>query len=96
MLSYLIHAPFGLSDAEIQSAWADMEAVKASGKARSIGVSNFLRPQLEAVLAKAKTPPSLNQIEFHPYLQHANDLVGWCKAQGIVLAAYVSRLPDRC
>ena len=65
-----------------------MEAVKASGKARSVGVSNYLRPQLEAVLATAKIPPSINQIEFHPYLQHTDDLVGWCKSKGVALASY--------
>ena len=69
-----------------------MEAVRASGKARSIGVSNFIRPHLEAILAKAKAPPTINQIEFHPYLQHV-DLVDWCKAQGIALTAYSVQTP---
>ena len=66
-----------------------MESVKAASQARSIGVSNYLRPHLEATLATAKVPPSINQIEFHPYLQHhEGDLVEWCKAHDIALAAY--------
>lgn len=64
-----------------------MEAVKASGKAKSIGVSNFLQPHLEAILKTAKTPPSINQIEYHPYLQHG-DLVAWSKSKGITTSAY--------
>ena len=47
-----------------------MEQVKASGLARSIGVSNYLPEHLDWILETAQTPPSINQIEFHPYLQH--------------------------
>ena len=64
-----------------------METVKASGKARSIGVSNYLQPHLSATLATAKTPPSINQIEYHPYLQHAN-LLDYHKSKDIAVAAY--------
>src|SRR5438034_1059123 len=85
---YLIHAPFfAKSDKDLQEAWAEMERIKESGKARSIGVSNFLRPQLEAVLESAKIVPSINQIEYHPYLQHG-DLVLFHKAKGIATASY--------
>ena len=47
-----------------------MEKVLSSGKAKSIGVSNYLQPHLEATLKTATHPPSINQIEYHPYLQH--------------------------
>ena len=47
-----------------------MEQVKAAGLARSIGVSNYLPEHLDWILETAQTPPSINQIEFHPYLQH--------------------------
>lgn len=47
-----------------------MEELKSAGLARSIGVSNYLPKQLDWILETAKTPPSINQIEFHPYLQH--------------------------
>jgi diketogulonate reductase-like aldo/keto reductase len=66
--SYLIHAPFFSEDH--QAKWAQMEQVKASGLARSIGVSNYLPEHLDWILETAQTPPSINQIEFHPYLQH--------------------------
>ncbi|CAG8887744.1 unnamed protein product [Penicillium nalgiovense] len=80
---YLIHAPyFAKTKKELQAAWAAMEQVKASGKARSIGVSNFLQSDLETILETAKVVPSVNQIEFHPYLQHGN-LVPYQESKGI-------------
>lgn len=86
--SYLIHSPFwATTDAELQSAWAEMEAVKAAGLAKSIGVSNYFVPHLEATLKTAKIVPAINQIEFHPYLQHA-PLLDFHKAHGIATAAY--------
>ncbi|KAK4237650.1 NADP-dependent oxidoreductase domain-containing protein [Achaetomium macrosporum] len=86
---YLIHSPFWASSpAELQQKWAEMEALKESGRARSIGVSNFLREHLETVLATAKHPPVVNQIEYHPYLQHEGGLVEFCRERGIAVAAY--------
>ncbi|KAK3304412.1 NADP-dependent oxidoreductase domain-containing protein [Chaetomium strumarium] len=86
---YLIHSPFWAgSPAELQQKWAEMEALKDSGRARSIGVSNYLREHLEAVLATAKHPPVVNQIEYHPYLQHEGGLVDFCREKGIAVEAY--------
>lgn len=90
---YLIHAPwFANSDEDLQQKWADLEAIKASGKAKSIGVSNFTQGHLEAVLKTAKIPPAVNQIEFHPYLQHG-DLLAFHKKHGIAVAAYAPLTP---
>ena len=69
---YLIHAPFfSEKKEEHQAKWKQMEELKAAGLARSIGVSNYLPEHLDWLLETATTPPSINQIEFHPYLQHA-------------------------
>ena len=85
---YLIHAPFfAKSDIDLQTAWTAMETVKASGKAKSIGVSNYLIPHLEATLRTASVKPCLNQIEYHPYLQHAA-LIQYHKERGIAVSAY--------
>ena len=85
---YLIHWPyFTESDEDLQKAWAAMESVKESGKVKSIGVSNYLESHLKATLATAKTPPSINQIEFHPYLQHGS-LLAYHKSQNIAVSAY--------
>lgn len=90
---YLVHAPFfANSEEELQAAWAAMEQVKATGKARSIGVSNFLQNHLETILKTAKVVPSVNQIEFHPYLQHG-DLLKYHESQGIKTASYSGLVP---
>ena len=85
---YLIHQPFfAQSDEDLQQKWRDMEQVKASGKAKSIGVSNYLQNHLEATLKTAVDPPAINQIEYHPYLQHG-DLVAYHRQKHIALSAY--------
>lgn len=88
---YLIHAPFfaddGKNEAKLQEAWATMEKLKESGLTKSIGVSNYMIPHLLATLKTAKIPPSINQIEFHPYLQHG-PLLDFHKTHGIATAAY--------
>jgi diketogulonate reductase-like aldo/keto reductase len=90
---YLIHAPFfAKTDEELQAAWAAMEQVKGSGKARSIGVSNFLQSHLEVILKTAEVVPSVNQIEFHPYLQHGN-LVPYQESKGIKTVSYAGLTP---
>lgn len=96
---YLIHQPFfaeepGVADrdAELRARWAQMEAARASGRARSIGVSNYLAPHLDATLAGATVPPAINQIEYHPYLQHQDgddgDLLAYHREKGIAVSAY--------
>ncbi|ETI24605.1 hypothetical protein G647_03974 [Cladophialophora carrionii CBS 160.54] len=91
---YLIHAPFFAKGDNrlLQQRWAQMEDVLASGKARSIGVSNFLKPHLDAILETAKVRPAINQIEFHPYLQHG-DLLAYHKNKDIRVAAYAPLTP---
>lgn len=85
---YLIHAPFfAATDADLQAKWADMEAIQASGRAKSIGVSNFLIPHLEVILKTAKVVPAINQIEYHPYLQHG-PLLDFHKKHKIATSAY--------
>lgn len=91
---FLIHQPFFAEGdaAKLQKAWADMEAVLASGKAKSIGVSNYRQEDLEATLQTAKTLPSVNQVEFHAYLQREG-LLPFQKEKGIALAAYAPLTP---
>ncbi|TGJ83516.1 hypothetical protein E0Z10_g5249 [Xylaria hypoxylon] len=87
---YLIHAPYSASSPEhLQQTWADLEVIQASGRARSIGVSNFSVSDLETILKTARVVPALNQIEFHPYLQHEPDgLLAFCREKQIAVSAY--------
>ena len=50
-------------------------------------MSNFLVPHLEELLAHASLPPSVNQIEVHPFLQQ-RETRAFCEAKGIVVEAY--------
>jgi diketogulonate reductase-like aldo/keto reductase len=80
-----------------------MEQVKQSGKARSIGASNFVRKDLEYILNGGTTDsPAVNQLEYHPCLPRENDgelYIPWMQSQGILVAASkclspVARCPD--
>lgn len=85
---YLIHSPF-FSDSkeEHQAKWKQMEEIKAQGLAKSIGVSNYLPEHLEWIMETCTTPPAINQVEFHPYLQR-EELIAYHKKKGIATEAY--------
>ncbi len=55
-----------------------MEELKAQGLTKSIGVSNYLPEHLDWILETCTVSPSINQIEFHPYLQR-EDLIKYHK-----------------
>lgn len=47
-------------------AWRAMEEAQAEGKIKSIGVSNFMKRHLDALLETAKVTPAVNQILLNP------------------------------
>ncbi|ELU43101.1 aldo/keto reductase family domain-containing protein [Rhizoctonia solani AG-1 IA] len=66
-----------------------MEDLKTEGKARSIGVSNFRAKDLKAVIEVAKIIPSVNQIEFHPYVfASVQPLLELCRQHNITIESY--------
>jgi alcohol dehydrogenase (NADP+) len=71
----------------VAETWGAMEAVADAGLARGIGVSNFSVHKLERLLKDARIPPSVNQIEMHPYLQQP-EMLAFCDAHDIHLTAY--------
>ncbi|XP_035520478.1 aldo-keto reductase family 1 member B1 [Morone saxatilis] len=75
------------SDIDYIDVWRGMEALQASGKVKSIGVSNFSILQLERLLALCRVPPAVNQVELHPYLVQT-DMIEFCKSKNIALTAY--------
>ena len=82
---YLIHSPLC---GKIVDTWRALLSLKAKGLVRSIGVSNFGVHHLKALQSSfPKDLPSVNQLELTPYLTR-NDLVSYCREQGISLVAY--------
>ncbi|KAL8287501.1 hypothetical protein RQP46_003359 [Phenoliferia psychrophenolica] len=71
----------------IQETWADMEALLATGKVRSIGVSNFSIKNLEYLLETAKVVPAVNQIESH-ICWPQQDVADFCASKGIFNTAH--------
>jgi diketogulonate reductase-like aldo/keto reductase len=81
---YLLHWP--VAGKRLDS-WRALERLHEEKRARAIGVSNFLRPHLEELLAHARVAPAVNQIELSPFLQR-REAVDHCRANGIVVEAY--------
>ncbi|GAA2228792.1 aldo/keto reductase [Herbiconiux moechotypicola] len=83
---YLIHWPApALGNFEV--AWKGLEAIAASGRARAIGVSNFLVPHLEALMGETSIVPAVNQIELHVDFQQA-ELRAFHARHGIATEAW--------
>ena len=83
---YLIHWPLPMFD-EYVEAWKTLEEIAASGKAKAIGVSNFLPEHLQRLFDETETVPAVNQIELHPELQQ-RELVEFCRQHDIAIEAW--------
>ncbi|GHC63987.1 aldo/keto reductase [Ulvibacter litoralis] len=76
-----------LEEAPIIDTWRGMEKAKEGRLARHIGVSNFSKKKLKALIEQATIKPEVNQVELHPLLQQ-NELLAYCKSEGIFVIAY--------
>ncbi|PWZ11183.1 Aldo-keto reductase family 4 member C10 [Zea mays] len=95
---YLIHWPFRVKKGansspenfvtpDIPATWGAMEKLYDAGKARAIGVSNFSSKKLGDLLAVARVPPAVDQVECHPGWQQTK-LHSFCQSTGVHLTAY--------
>ena len=65
---FLIHWPLPtLYGGDFVQTWRALEEIYRSGRARSIGVSNFTPHMLRRLRAETEIRPAVNQIEIHPY-----------------------------
>ncbi|WP_399083597.1 aldo/keto reductase [Streptomyces sp. BBFR2] len=67
---YLIHWPLPAKDTYVDT-YRAFEKIYEEGRARAIGVSNFLPAHLERLLGETSIVPAVNQIELHPYFPQA-------------------------
>ncbi|WP_431999977.1 aldo/keto reductase [Streptomyces sioyaensis] len=67
---YLIHWPLPSRDTYVDT-YKALEKIYADGRAKAIGVSNFLPGHLERLLGEVSVVPAVNQIELHPQFAQA-------------------------
>jgi 2,5-diketo-D-gluconate reductase A len=83
---YLIHWPRPDLDLYAET-WRALERIKADGKARSIGVSNFKISHLDRIVAESDTVPAIDQIELHPAFAQ-RDIRAWGAQNGMAVEAW--------
>ncbi|MFI9628549.1 aldo/keto reductase [Streptomyces sp. NPDC052042] len=83
---YLIHWPVPAKDAYVDT-YKAIEKIYSEGRAKAIGVSNFLPEHLERLLGETSVVPAVNQIELHPQLQQAESRT-FHAAHGIATEAW--------
>lgn len=84
----LLHAPCS-SDRTNAKLWQGMEQALALNLTRAIGVSNYPKTQLRALLAAATTKPAVNQCQMSMANQES-EMLQYCKEEGIVFEAYAA------
>jgi 2,5-diketo-D-gluconate reductase A len=83
---YLVHWPTPAKDNYVH-AWEKLVGIRDRGLARSIGVSNFLVPHLERIVAETGVVPVVDQIELHP--AHAQrEIAGWAEAHDVRIESW--------
>ena len=79
----LVHEPSG----DVADIWRALEEAYRAGKARAIGVSNFLGNDFERLLGTADVMPTVNQLECHVYRQQ-RDMQTACAERGVLMTSW--------
>ncbi|MBI2106279.1 aldo/keto reductase [Candidatus Woesearchaeota archaeon] len=82
---YLIHWPN--KDINLSETLRAFKKLVQEDKVRSIGISNFNVARVKEAKEKSEIPISINQVEYHAYLNQEN-LLKTCKENNIALTAY--------
>lgn len=92
----LIHSPQPWADVnqsdnrykeENKEVWRAMEDALKAGKVRAIGISNFLREDVENLMESCTVKPMVNQLLAH-ITNTPFELIDYCREQNIVVEAY--------
>jgi diketogulonate reductase-like aldo/keto reductase len=81
---FLLHWP--VAGKRLDS-WRALEKIHGEGRARAIGVSNFMVHHLQELIDGARVLPAVNQVEASPFLQQ-REVRALCHEHGIVVEAY--------
>ena len=83
---YLLHWPDGETRNE---AWQAISEIHTQGRAKAVGVSNYMVEHLEEVLDQSGLVPAVNQIELHPFIYNKQKpVLEMCRIHGIAVEAY--------
>ena len=67
--------------------WKALEDAYKAGKVKAIGLSNFLKVDIENILATCEVKPMVNQVLSH-ITNTPFELIDYCKSVGIEMEAY--------
>ena len=70
-----------------REAWRALQDAYKAGKLRAIGVSNFLKQDIDNLWETAEIKPMVNQVLCH-IANTPLDLIEYCQSKGIVMEAY--------
>ncbi|URM53177.1 aldo/keto reductase [Mycoplasma sp. SG1] len=79
----LIHWPTPSS----VNVYKGLEKLYKKGIIKAIGVSNFMKDQLQDFIQQVEVIPAVDQVELHPHLQ-LDDLVQFAKSQNIKITSW--------
>jgi len=74
-------------DIDYVDTWKAMQNFAKSGRAKTLGVSNFNAFQMSRLLKESTDVPAVNQVESHPYFNQ-DKLIKFCQGHNIVITAY--------
>ncbi|WP_299262452.1 aldo/keto reductase [Halorientalis sp.] len=74
-------------DRSLAESWANLETIHERGWARTLGLCNVTREQVETVLSAGSVQPAVVQVERHPY-RPRTELVEFCHERGIRVIAH--------
>ena len=72
---------------ENRQVWKALEAALSAGKVRAIGVSNFLKEDIDSLWETAEVKPMVNQVLCH-ISNTPVELIRYCQGKGIAMEAY--------
>lgn len=75
------------SNVDYMDTWKAMERLVATGKVKSIGVSNFNSEQIARLLSSANIKPVVNQVECSPQINQTK-LTKFCRERNIAVTGF--------